>query len=56
MAEFTEWFDENKDQLFELLDQDPKEALFQAYMVGIDEMGEFMAKLYSPTTVNNVDK
>lgn len=44
---FDEWFDKNKDELELLLRNDAMEALFLAYMAGMDDMGEFMSRMYS---------
>jgi hypothetical protein len=36
MKNFTEWFEENKETLIKLHRNDYEEALFQAFLAGID--------------------
>jgi hypothetical protein len=52
---FDKWFDENKDELELLLRNDAMEALFLAYMAGMDDMGEFTSRLYSGAPKKKVE-
>ncbi len=48
---FEEWFEENKDELAQLLRGDQEEALYKAwlagYEAGMDEMGKFARELWT---------
>jgi hypothetical protein len=48
---FDEWFEENRDQLTELLRNDQYEliyvAWFAGYEAGMDEMGKFAQELWT---------
>jgi hypothetical protein len=47
---FEEWFEENKDELAQLLRGDQEEALYRAWLAGMEygmnEMGKFARELW----------
>jgi hypothetical protein len=44
---FTVWFEDNKDLIESMLRGDAEEALHQAYMAGMEDMGTFMADTFA---------
>lgn len=48
---FEEWFEENRDELAELLRNDAEEALYRAWLAGMeygmDDMGKFAKELWN---------
>lgn len=48
---FEEWFEANRDKLAELLRNDAEEALYRAWLAGIEygmaDMGKFARELWS---------
>jgi hypothetical protein len=48
---FEEWFEANRDELAELLKHDAEEALYKAWLAGMeygmDDMGKFARELWS---------
>ena len=48
---FEEWFEENRDELSDLLRDDQLEALYQAWLAGYEaglaEMGKFARELWT---------
>lgn len=48
---FKEWFEANRDELTELLRNDAEEALYRAWLAGMeygmDDMGKFVRELWS---------
>jgi hypothetical protein len=44
---FTVWFEDNKERIEPLLRGDAEEALHQAYMAGMEDMGTFMADTFA---------
>ena len=50
---FPEWFEQNKDELAKRLDSDPEEALFDAFIAGMNCMGEYSAKTLIMTPLDN---
>lgn len=45
---WSEWFAANQDELAELLRSDAEEALFKAYLAGIEHGGSFVAEMHKP--------
>ena len=45
---WSEWFESNRDELSELLRNDVEEALFKAYLAGIEHGGKFVAEIHKP--------
>lgn len=45
---WSEWFESNRDELAKLLRTDAEEALFKAYLAGIEHGGSFVGEIHKP--------